>query len=210
MTYPIIIRDWQQCDYQIVWQAMREFVDNRMATTADELWLVEHPAVYTLGQSGNLKHLLNPQTIPIVRSDRGGQVTYHGPGQLIVYVLVDLRRRKMGVRDLVNLLENSVINFLQQLGIVATARKEAPGVYVAEKKICSLGLRIRKGCSYHGLSLNIAMELEPFTRINPCGYKNLVMTQLQDLLPGCEFVTIKKQFVNHLQEVFGYNESFSD
>lgn len=163
---------------------MRDFTSNREARTLDELWLLEHPSVYTLGQAGRAEHLLNIGAIPVVQSDRGGQVTYHGPGQLIAYLLLDLRRCGLGVKRLVGLLEQSVIDLLARHELEAEARPEAPGVYVRGAKIASLGLRVRGGCCYHGLALNVAMDLEPFQRINPCGYPGLQVTQLSDLIPG--------------------------
>ncbi len=160
---------------------MRNFSAARDPDTPDELWLVEHPPVYTQGLKGKPEHLLRPGDIPVVATDRGGQVTYHGPGQLVVYCLIDLKRAELGIRKLVSSLENAVIELLAGYGVAAVARPEAPGVYVAGKKIASLGLRVRRGRSYHGLSLNVAMDLEPFSRINPCGYPGLGVTQLRDL-----------------------------
>lgn len=171
-------------DYCRTWEAMRNFNGARTPDTADELWLLEHPPVFTLGQAGRLEHLLDVGTIPVVHSDRGGQVTYHGPGQLIAYLLLDLRRRGIGVRRLVNLLEQSVIDLLARQGIESNARSDAPGVYVEGAKIASLGLRVRDGCCYHGLALNVAMDLQPFQRINPCGHPGLRVTQLSDLIPN--------------------------
>ncbi len=149
--------------------------------TADEIWLLEHPPVFTQGQNGKPEHVLNPGVIPIVQSDRGGQITYHGPGQLVIYTLIDVKRKKLNVRQLVTLLEQSVIQLLAKYQIQAYAECKAPGIYVNEKKICSVGLRIRRGCSYHGLALNIDMNLEPFSRINPCGFADLHMVQFTDL-----------------------------
>lgn len=171
-------------DYPATLAAMRDWTDARHEGTRDEVWLLEHPPVFTLGQAGRLEHILTPGAIPVVQSDRGGQVTYHGPGQLIVYPLFDLRRTGLGVKRLVNLLEQSVIDLLDIYGIAAARRTNAPGVYVADAKIASLGLRIRHGCSYHGLALNVAMDLEPFRRINPCGYVGLAITQVSDLVCG--------------------------
>lgn len=168
-------------DYASVWRGMRSFTDNRDADTVDQLWMVEHPAVFTLGQNGKPEHILNPGDISIVTTDRGGQVTYHGPGQQLMYVLLDLRRRKLGVRALVTLLERSVIELLAGYGVAAEARADAPGVYVEGAKVAALGLRVRKGCSYHGVSLNVDMDLTPFGRINPCGFSNLPVTQLSAL-----------------------------
>ncbi len=163
---------------------MQRFTDARTAHTPDELWFLEHPPVFTLGMAGHREHLLAPGDIPVVPTDRGGQVTYHGPGQLVVYALIDLRRSGLGARDLVTALETSVIHYAAQLGITAAARREAPGVYVEGRKIASVGIRIRRGASYHGLALNVNMDLAPFERINPCGYAGLAMTQLADHVPG--------------------------
>jgi len=160
---------------------MRAFTDGRTQDTPDELWLLQHAPVFRLGQAGRAEHLLDPGDIPVIQTDRGGQVTYHGPGQLVAYLLVDLRRVGLGVKGLVHLLEGAVIGLLAGYGIEAEARADAPGVYVAEAKIASLGLRVRRGCSYHGLSLNVDMDLTPFLRINPCGYPGLAVTQLADL-----------------------------
>lgn len=162
---------------------MRAFTDARDGDTPDELWLVEHPPVFTLGQAGRPEHLLDPGDIPVIRTDRGGQVTYHGPGQPIAYVLFDLRRAGVGVRDLVHRLEGAVIDLLGGHGVAARARPDAPGVYVDGAKVAALGLRVRYGCSYHGIALNLALDLAPFRRINPCGYAGLAVTRLADLLP---------------------------
>lgn len=184
---------------------MKKFTDERSAETNDELWLVEHPSVFTLGQAGKLEHILNPGDIPIVQSDRGGQVTYHGPGQLVGYLLIDLKRRRLGVRDLVSGIENTLIDFLEQQGITSQARKDAPGVYVGAAKIAALGLRVRKGRSYHGFSLNVDMDLEPFTRINPCGYEGLEVTQLRAQGVKMNVQSASAQLVDHLKHRFGYN-----
>lgn len=176
-----MIRQLAKMDYVQVWQAMQNFTDNRGEATLDELWLVEHPPVFTQGQAGKEEHLLMPGNIPVVKVDRGGQVTYHGPGQQVVYFMINLRRRKIGVRQLVTLIENGIVNTLNDYGINAAAKADAPGVYVEDKKIASLGLRVRKGCSFHGLALNVNMDLEPFLRINPCGYAGLEMIQSADL-----------------------------
>jgi lipoyl(octanoyl) transferase len=167
-------------DYQTICQRMQQFTAERTAETADEIWITEHPAVYTLGLNGKREHVLQAGDIPLLETDRGGQVTYHGPGQLIVYFLADLRRLSMGPRQAVTLLENAMISTLCQYGVAAQARADAPGVYVAGKKIGALGLRIKRGCCYHGLSLNNAMDLTPFQHINPCGYAGLQITQLAD------------------------------
>jgi lipoyl(octanoyl) transferase len=177
----IMIRQLGLQNYETIWQAMQRFTLDRTPETDDQIWIVEHFPVYTLGLNGKREHLLNTGTIPVVQSDRGGQVTYHGPGQLVVYPLLNLKRRELGVRPLVTLLEQTMIAALAHYGICASARPEAPGVYVAGKKIGSIGIRIRNNCCYHGLSLNNAMDLTPFTFINPCGYAGLEVTQLTDL-----------------------------
>ena len=163
---------------------MRQLTDSRVADSPDELWLLQHPAVFTQGQAGKAEHLLAPGDIPIILADRGGQVTYHGPGQWVLYLMVDMRRRPMGVRDLVNLIERSVLQLLEEYAISAVLKSGAPGVYVTDEKIASLGLRVRRGCSYHGLALNVDMDLEPFGRINPCGYEGLQVTSMAKQLPG--------------------------
>ena len=167
--------------YEPTWRAMQKYTDERGADSVDELWLLEHDPVFTLGMNGNRAHLLHTGDIPVVQIDRGGQVTYHGPGQLVVYPLLDLRRAHLGVRDLVTALERAVIDLVQQYEIVATCRAQAPGVYVDDRKLASVGLRVRRGGSYHGLALNVNMDLEPFQRINPCGYAGLEVTQLASL-----------------------------
>lgn len=174
----ILVRHLGLQPYEPVSQAMHDFTDMRDDTTPDEIWLVEHLPVFTQGQAGKAEHLLMTGDIPVIQSDRGGQVTYHGPGQQVMYVLLNLKRRKLGVRELVTLLEQTVVNTLAEYGIDAHPRADAPGVYVGEMKICSLGLRIRKGCSFHGLALNINMDLSPFLRINPCGYAGMEMVQM--------------------------------
>ena len=168
-------------DYEPTWRAMQRFTDERGPDTPDELWLLEHPPVFTLGMNADPSHLLDPGDIPVVQIDRGGQVAYHGPGQLVAYPLVDLRRGGFGVRDLVTALERAVIRHAASFGIEARLQAGAPGVYVAEAKLASVGIRIRRGASYHGLALNVKMDLGPFSRINPCGYPGLAMTQLSSL-----------------------------
>lgn len=175
----ILVRHLGLQPYEPVSQAMHDFTDSRDDNTPDEFWLVEHNPVFTQGQAGKAEHVLVPGDIPVIQSDRGGQVTYHGPGQQVMYVLLNLKRRKLGVRELVTLLEQTVVDTLADYGIDAHPRADAPGVYVGEMKICSLGLRIRKGCSFHGLALNINMDLSPFLRINPCGYAGMEMTQMR-------------------------------
>lgn len=168
-------------DYLSCWQAMRDFTDQRQEHTPDEIWLLEHSPVFTQGQNGKPEHLLNPGSIPVVPIDRGGQITYHGPGQLIAYTLIDIKRKKLNIREFVTLLEKSVIALLSEYHISAVAKCAAPGVYVDNKKICSIGLRVRRGCAYHGLALNVSMDLAPFSQINPCGFRELKMTQIADL-----------------------------
>jgi len=167
--------------YEPVWHRMQTFTDARTEKTNDQLWIVEHPPVFTLGQAGKPEHILNPGDIPVIQTDRGGQVTYHGPGQLVIYLLLDLRRRKLGVRQLVDFIEQAILKVLSDHSIEGKIRPDAPGVYVDDAKIAALGLRIRKGCSYHGLSFNVNMDLEPFNRINPCGFPDMPVTQLTDL-----------------------------
>ena len=180
MSRSVVVRHLGCVAYEPTWHAMQHFTQNRDADTADEIWLLEHPRVFTQGQAGKAEHVLAAGDIPVVQVDRGGQVTYHGPGQLVAYVLVDVRRAGQGVRDLVTSIENSLIDLLTQYDIAAQAKPDAPGVYVGDKKIASLGLRIRRGCSFHGLALNVDMDLQPFQRINPCGYAGLHMTQLRE------------------------------
>ena len=180
-TAPVQVRRLGRRPYREVWDAMRAFTDERGGDTPDEIWLVEPPPVFTLGLNGKSEHLLAPGDIPVIEVDRGGQVTYHGPGQAVAYLLLDLRRRRMGVRDAVSLMEQSVVDVLAQHGITASLRPDAPGVYVDDAKVAALGLRVRRGCCYHGLSLNVAMDLEPFGRINPCGYRDQPVTQLAGL-----------------------------
>lgn len=175
------IRHLGLADYHTTWQAMREYTETRQGVEDDALWIVEHPPVYTQGLAGKAEHILNPQDIPVVAIDRGGQVTYHGPGQLVIYLLLDIKRAGVGARALVSLIENSIIAVLARYGIAAEARADAPGVYVDGRKIASLGLKVRNGCTYHGLSLNVDMDLAPFAGINPCGLRGMEMTQLRDL-----------------------------
>ena len=196
---PLIVRELGLQPYEQVWQDMQLFTDQRSETTADELWLLQHSPVFTLGKNGRPDHILDAQDIPVIKSDRGGQVTYHGPGQVVVYTLLDLNRRHIGVRELVTRIENSVIDLLEDYDIRANARKEAPGVYVDHRKIAALGLRVRKGRSFHGLALNVDMDLEPFSRINPCGYQGLEVTQLSELADVADFNAVEKRLLSHLQ-----------
>jgi lipoyl(octanoyl) transferase len=194
-----VVRQLGRQDYVPVWQAMRSFTDQRDAETPDEIWVVEHDPVYTLGLNGKQEHVLSPGDIPVVQCDRGGQVTYHGPGQIVMYVLLDLRRRNLGVKHLVQILEQAVIDLLQQYTIDAQRKPNAPGVYVDGEKIAALGLRVRKGCSYHGLSFNVDMDLEPFTRINPCGFEGLQTTQLKVHRDGMAYDQVAADLLHHLQ-----------
>ncbi|WP_254413670.1 lipoyl(octanoyl) transferase LipB [Vibrio furnissii] len=206
MDNQLVVRRLGRQDYHPVWQAMHDFTDQRDDTTRDEVWLVEHNPVFTQGQAGKTEHLLNTGDIPVVQSDRGGQVTYHGPGQIVAYFLINLRRKKLGVRELVTDIENLVINTLNAYNIDAAARPDAPGVYVEGKKICSLGLRIRKGCSFHGLALNVNMDLSPFLRINPCGYQGMEMVQVSDLGGPARIEDVEQQLIKELVSLFGYEE----
>jgi len=185
---------------------MHEFTDQRTEETPDEVWLVEHNPVFTQGQAGKAEHLINTGNIPVVQSDRGGQVTYHGPGQLVAYFLINLRRKKLGVRDLVTTIENLVINTLKAYNIDSAARPDAPGVYVEGKKICSLGLRIRKGCSFHGLALNVNMDLTPFLRINPCGYEGMEMVQVSQFGGPDNVEAVEKQLIEELVTLLDYEQ----
>jgi lipoyl(octanoyl) transferase len=194
------------CDYSETWNEMRTFTEQRTHATPDEIWLVEHPGVYTLGRNGNPAHILNSGDIPVVQSDRGGQVTYHGVGQLIAYTLLDLRRLDIGIRRLVSGLENAVIAALGQYGIASEARADAPGVYVDGRKIAALGLRVRQGCCYHGISLNVNMDLAPFARINPCGYAGLEVTSLRALDVDINPLEAAVPLTGAIQQVFGYQE----
>jgi lipoyl(octanoyl) transferase len=189
-------------NYSEVWHAMQNFTDNRDDNTCDELWLVEHPPVFTQGQAGKAEHLLLPGDIEVVKVDRGGQVTYHGPGQQVIYFMINLRRRKIGIRQLVTLIENGIVAALKDYNINAYAKADAPGVYVDDKKIASLGLRVRKGCSFHGLALNVNMDLSPFLRINPCGYAGLEMVQTCDLQGPQDLESAGNALVKHLIDLF--------
>jgi lipoyl(octanoyl) transferase len=195
----LFIRHLGRQPYESVWLDMQRFTDQRDNHTRDEIWTVEHPPVFTLGKSGKTEHLLNTGDISVVQVDRGGQVTYHGPGQLVVYVLLDLNRLKLGVRELVTRLENSVIDLLSEYGVQAESRQDAPGVYVAGRKIAALGLRVRRGCCFHGLALNVDMDLAPFSRINPCGYEGLEVTQLADFISDINFDIITQQLLERLE-----------
>lgn len=199
-----VIRHLGEVDYIETWQKMQGFTDTRQQDTADELWFLQHPQVFTLGKNGKAEHVLDPAGIPVVNSDRGGQVTYHAPGQIIVYTLLDLTRLKIGVRQLVTIIEQSLIDLLATYGVKASARRDAPGVYVNNAKIAALGLRVRKGCSFHGLALNVDMELEPFSRINPCGYEGLEITRLKDLVADADIKRVTADLQQVLLKNLGY------
>jgi lipoyl(octanoyl) transferase len=188
-------------DYRSTWELMHTFTDARGPDTPDELWLLEHPPVYTLGQAGRPEHVRDPGEIPVIQVDRGGQVTYHGPGQLVAYLLLDLRRAGLGVKGLVRILEQSVLDLLDRHRIAAGLRPGAPGVYVAGAKIAALGLRVRHGCSFHGLALNVAMDLEPFHRIDPCGFPGLKVVQLADFCPGANLDTTARELAEILMSL---------
>ncbi len=198
------MRELGLSDYVDALQKMRHLTDLRDDASDDELWLVEHPPVFTQGQAGRSEHLLDAGGIPVIDSDRGGQVTYHGPGQLVAYVLVDLRRRQLGVRDLVDGLEQCIIDMLAAAGVTGQRKVRAPGVYVSGRKVCALGLRIRNGCSYHGLALNVDMDLEPFQRIDPCGYRGLEVTRLKDLGIPWDVDSAGRRLVAAFARQFGY------
>lgn len=205
---PLIIRQLGLRDYQETWHKMQDFTDNRHADTIDEIWLVEHPPVFTQGQAGKPEHLLQNSDIPVVQSDRGGQITYHAPGQLVMYVLIDIRRHQnLNVRQLVTALEQSIVKTLADYGIEGYPKADAPGVYIDGKKICSLGLRIRKGCSFHGLAFNINMDLTPFHYINPCGYAGLEMCQLADFIEKKDATldNVSPKLIRHFAKLLGYN-----
>jgi len=202
----LIVRAPGLQDYVETWQAMKRFVDTRSDDAADEIWLLEHPPVYTQGLNGKAEHIIDPGGIPVVASDRGGQATYHGPGQLIAYTMIDLQRKRLGIRRLVSALEEAAAAVLKQYGLVPKTRHEAPGVYIDGAKIASVGLRIRRGCSYHGLSLNVCMDLSPFSGIDPCGFSGLRMTQLSDLVGPIAVHEVSIPLIGQLMEVLDYTE----
>ncbi len=202
----LIIRDVSALQaYEPVWEAMRQLTDQRNANTNDEVWLMEHYPVFTQGQAGKPEHVLNPHNIPIVQCDRGGQVTYHGPGQLMIYTLIDIKRLNLNTRNFVRQLEQLIVNYLSSYDVSAKNKIDAPGVYVNDAKICSIGLRVRKGFSYHGLAFNINMDLTPFSYINPCGFKGLAMAQVRDFKPEITISTVKQAIIPYIKEIFGYN-----
>lgn len=201
----LIVRHLGRQPYEPVWAAMKEFTDSRNEDTPDELWLVEHDPVFTQGLAGRPEHVLDPGGIPIVQTDRGGQVTYHGPGQVVAYPLLDIERLGVGVRCLVHRLEQAVIEVLAAFGVEGGRQDNAPGVFVGEAKIASIGLKVRRGCSYHGLAFNVDMDLAPFSLINPCGFAGLAMTRVVDRVPGADWQTIAGRLVESLCTVMGYH-----
>ncbi len=201
----LVIRNLGQQPYQQTWEAMKALTDGRTEAAPDELWCLEHPPVYTQGQAGRAEHILAPGQIPVIQVDRGGQVTYHGPGQLVVYLMVDIKRAGFGVRTLVDHIEQAIVAVLAELGITAAPRPDAPGVYVGEAKIASLGLRVRRGCSFHGLALNVDMDMEPFSRINPCGYAGMAMCQVSDFVPGVRVVDLASRLTRELASRLGHD-----
>jgi lipoyl(octanoyl) transferase len=207
-VHTLLVRRLGLSDYEPVWRAMQDFTDQRDENTPDELWLVQHPPVFTQGQAGKAEHVLAPGDIPVVQVDRGGQVTYHGPGQIVAYPLLDIRRSGLGVRELVNRIEESIIRVLQHYGVDGVRRAGAPGIYVNDEKIASLGLRVRRGRTFHGLAFNIDMDLEPFQRINPCGYEGLQVTQLT-AFAAADFSAVEKQLVDKLVRQLGYSKVIS-
>lgn len=205
-----VVRDLGRSRYQGVFDAMKAFTAARDAGTADEIWLTEHEPVFTQGQAGKAEHLLAPGDIPVVQSDRGGQVTYHGPGQIVAYLLLDIRRLEISVRGLVSGIERAVVETLAAYGVDGAPRADAPGVYVAGAKIAALGLRVRRGCSYHGLALNVAMDLEPFARINPCGLWGVPVTQLSDLAEISSVSAVRERLLDALADAYGLRLRRSD
>ncbi|HEX5352808.1 MAG TPA: lipoyl(octanoyl) transferase LipB [Rhodanobacteraceae bacterium] len=206
----ILIRHLGRQAYEPVWRAMQAFTDTRGPDTPDELWLVEHDPVFTLGQAGKPEHVLAAGDIPVLHVDRGGQVTYHGPGQIVAYPMLDLRRLRLGVRELVRRIEQAIIDTLAEWNIHGLRRDTAPGVYVGESKIAALGLRIRRGCTFHGLAFNIAMDLEPFRRINPCGYADLQVTQMLDLGGPSRLADVEDMLIVELGRQFGLSPQEAD
>lgn len=201
----LLVRRLGLADYEPVWRAMQAYTDERNENSSDELWLVQHPPVFTQGQAGKAEHLLTPGKIPVIQVDRGGQVTYHGPGQIVAYPLVDIRRKNIGVRDFVQRIEESIIRVLARYDVTGERIPGAPGIYVNGEKIASLGLRVRRGCTFHGLAFNIEMDLEPFQRINPCGYAGLRVTQLSHFAE-VTLNEVEYHLVASLQEQLGYSE----
>jgi lipoyl(octanoyl) transferase len=205
MRHPLVVKSLGERPYLKTWQTMKSFTDSRDEFVSDEIWFVQHPPVYTLGQAGKVEHLLTTSDIPVVHSDRGGQVTYHGPGQLVCYLLLDVRRLRFGVRGLVTAIEQSIIQLINSYGVIAESKPEAPGVYVDGKKLAALGLRIRKGCSYHGLSLNVDMDLGPFLNINPCGFRGLEVVDMKGLGIDRPMTEVMEELTDILIRQIGYD-----
>ncbi len=203
----IIVKYLSLSEYEPVWRAMQKFTNERTNQTMDELWLVEHPPVFTQGQAGKAEHILAAGDIPVVQVDRGGQVTYHGPGQIVAYPLIDLKRHKIGIKALVNGIEEAIIQTSAEYNVEAKRKEKAPGVYVEGRKVASLGLRVRKGCTFHGLAFNIRMDLEPFARINPCGYAGLEVTQLSELSSQVELQVVQEKLINHFCEILNFKQT---
>ncbi|MDF2940697.1 MAG: lipB [Gammaproteobacteria bacterium] len=201
----LLLRKLGLVDYYSTWQNMQNFTEKRKADTPDEIWICEHHPVFTQGRHGKAEHIINPHNIPVIQTDRGGQVTYHGPGQMIVYFLLDIKRRKLGIKNLVSEIETAVQKTLADFGIESHLICDAPGVYVKQCKISSIGLRVKHGRTYHGLSLNIDMDLKPFSYINPCGYQNLQMTQVSNLNPKADRLAIQASFVANFSKSLGYS-----
>ncbi|HAM18100.1 MAG TPA: octanoyltransferase, partial [Alteromonas macleodii] len=211
----VIVRQLGRQPYEPIFEAMKRFTDERDQNTQDEIWLVEHDAVFTQGQAGKAEHILMPGDIPVIQVDRGGQVTYHGPGQQVIYLMLNIKRRKLGVRHLVTAMEEAVVGLLEKYGVTAYPKPDAPGVYVDEKKVCSLGLRIRNGCSFHGLALNVNMDLSPFQRINPCGYAGMEMIDTARLNGPTTLETAGNELTHLLLEALSiaqptYKEGFDE
>jgi len=205
LTEHLCVRRLGLAEYEPVWRDMQAFTDSRDENSSDELWLVQHPPVFTQGQAGKAEHVLAPGDIPVIQVDRGGQVTYHGPGQIVAYPLVDIQRKGIAVRDFVNRIETAIIEVLAHYGVKGERIEGAPGIYVSGDKIASLGLRVRRGCTFHGLAFNIEMDLEPFQRINPCGYADLQVTQLSALAP-VDFQQLEDRLIDSLAQHLGYSE----
>jgi lipoyl(octanoyl) transferase len=208
MTSPVV-RELGRQVYEPVWRAMQEFTNSRDENTPDEIWFCEHERVFTLGLNAKPEHLLAPGSIPVIQIDRGGQVTYHGPGQLMIYPLIDLRRAGLGVRDLVTALEQSVVDLASDYGVEAASRPDAPGVYVDGVKLASVGLRIRRGSSFHGMALNVDMDLEPFSRINPCGFEDLQLTDIRQLGGDADLKVVRDRLLPHLEKHLGFDQALS-
>ena len=201
----ILIRHLGLCDYSSTLQAMQTFTDWRNQYTTDEIWILEHHPVFTQGQAGKEENILDAKNIPVIQTDRGGQVTYHEPGQLIFYFLIDLKRKKIGIKEFVNILEQSVLEFLSKYNLQGVQRKNAPGIYLNDQKICSIGLKVKQGCTYHGLSINIDMDLKPFLQINPCGFKDLKITQLKEHVSDCSKESVASQLLEILKQKLSYD-----